>query len=168
MEDFDEGQIWTGRGPALFLYQSRWESSLVDLTVPMEPSSSTRWDQVKHWPSSSDSSTNTAEDGDRWVGPSEKEPTATDMALGTPKKKQHHMFGVLGAHMGEEQSLASSNPDSTKASKRDISMGSCALPRSRMSQATKSRSLIGNGPHVSRHGRARPRLRLVTQIGASV
>lgn len=76
----------------------------------MERWSSTRWEQVKHWPSFSDNSTNTAGDGDRWVGLSEKEPTATYMALGPPKKKQHQMLGALGAHMGEEQSLRSSKP----------------------------------------------------------
>lgn len=43
-------------------------------------------------------------------GSCEKEPTATYMALGPPKKKQHQAFGALGAHMGEEQSLTSSNP----------------------------------------------------------
>lgn len=43
-------------------------------------------------------------------GSSEKEPTASNMALGPPKKKHHQVFGALAAHMGEEQSLASSNP----------------------------------------------------------
>lgn len=48
--------------------------------------------------------------------------------------------------MGEEQSLASSNPDSTKASKRDISMGSCALPR--------SRTVLGNEEPIADRQRA--------------
>lgn len=32
------------------------------------------------------------------------------MVLGPPKKKQDQSLGAFGAHMGEEQSLASHNP----------------------------------------------------------
>lgn len=61
-----------------------------------------------------DNSTNTDGDGDRWVGPVRRSrPQRNVQALGPPKKKHHQVFGALAAHMGEEQSLASSTLDST-------------------------------------------------------